>query len=191
MRNDDEKELVLGNKQLLSLFFVAAVLCGVCFAIGYMVGRNTSKATAVTTDPVVAASIEGRRQQPDAPPQLPSAEPQSLAPGETKPALDPAASAPPPAPEPKPTRPPEPDPLPVETPETGTSYLQVAALPRPEAEKMVQTLRDERLPVIMALSPKPGFFRVLVGPYRQTVQLSDAKTKLKNLGFNSAFVQKQ
>ena len=79
----------------------------------------------------------------------------------------------------------------VATPEPSASYLQVAALPRPDAEAMVRTLREQHFPAIVAVSPKPGFFRVLVGPYHQTVQLSDAKSKLKGLGFNSAFVQKQ
>ena len=76
-------------------------------------------------------------------------------------------------------------------PESNSSYLQVAALPRPDAESMLRTLRDQHFPGIVAASPKPGFYRVLVGPYRQMVQLSDAKSKLKALGFNNAFVQKQ
>lgn len=204
MRQDDERELVLGNKQLLSLFFVAAALCGVCFAIGYMVGRNTSKANLPATDQATASGPEGRRPQPDLPAQestLPPAEP-SPAPTETRPAEDTsgaqvAASNPTPVkPEPKPYEEPKSskvsdDPLAVSTPQVGASYLQVAALPRPDAESMVKTLRDQKFPVIMALSSKPTFFRVLVGPYRQTVQLSDAKSKLKTLGFNGAFVQKQ
>ena len=204
MRQDNERELVLGNKQLLSLFFVAAALCGVCFAIGYMVGRNTSKASISASDQPPGGTTEGRRQQPEAPTesQLPPPEPAVTAPTETKPAVDaPAADAKSAeartstaapkayveAPKPKPTE----DPLTVATPEVGASYLQVSALPRPDAEGMVKTLREQKLPVIMALSSKQGFYRVLVGPYRQTVALSDAKSKLKTLGFNGAFVQKQ
>jgi Flp pilus assembly protein protease CpaA len=45
---DGEKELVLGNKQLISLFFVVVALCGVFFAMGYMIGRNTSKVALLT-----------------------------------------------------------------------------------------------------------------------------------------------
>ena len=40
---DGEKELVLGNKQLISLFFVVVALCGVFFAMGYMVRGNSIK----------------------------------------------------------------------------------------------------------------------------------------------------
>lgn len=205
MRQDNERELVLGNKQLLSLFFVAAALCGVCFAIGYMVGRNTSKASISASDQPPGGTTEGRRQQPDAPteshPQ--PAEPALAAPTETKPAVDAApasdaksaetltATAEPKAyveaPKSKSTE----DPLSVATPEVGASYLQVSALPRPDAEGVVKTLREQQFPVIMALSSKQGFYRVLVGPYRHTVALSDAKSKLKALGFNGAFVPKQ
>lgn len=40
-RNDDgEMELVLGNKQLLSVLFILTVLLGVFFTMGYVVGRN-------------------------------------------------------------------------------------------------------------------------------------------------------
>jgi cell division septation protein DedD len=40
-RNEEgEFELVLGNKQLLSVFFILVVLLGVFFTMGYIVGRN-------------------------------------------------------------------------------------------------------------------------------------------------------
>ena len=40
-RNEDgEMELVLGNKQLLSVLFILVVLLGVFFTMGYVVGRN-------------------------------------------------------------------------------------------------------------------------------------------------------
>jgi hypothetical protein len=37
-RQDEEFELVLGNKQLLSLFFVVVVLFAIFFSFGYTVG---------------------------------------------------------------------------------------------------------------------------------------------------------
>src|SRR5580698_7373312 len=43
-RTDGEHELVLGNKQLLSAFFVVVVLLGVFFTMGYFVGKNTAAA---------------------------------------------------------------------------------------------------------------------------------------------------
>ena len=41
-QTEGEKELVLGNKQLISLFFVVVALCGVFFAMGYMMGRPSA-----------------------------------------------------------------------------------------------------------------------------------------------------
>ena len=42
-RNDDgEFELILGNRQLMSVFFIVVILLGVFFAMGYIVGRNSS-----------------------------------------------------------------------------------------------------------------------------------------------------
>ena len=58
-QTDGEKELVLGNKQLISLFFVVVALCGVFFALGYMIGRNTSKPLTANLEnnaPVAAAA---------------------------------------------------------------------------------------------------------------------------------------
>ena len=49
MKNQEtgEFELVLGNKQLLSGFFIVVVLFGVFFVMGYIVGRNSSPASRV------------------------------------------------------------------------------------------------------------------------------------------------
>ena len=51
---DGEFELVLGNKQLLSMFFVVVVLLGVFFVMGYIVGRNS--APLVSAEPYHSAS---------------------------------------------------------------------------------------------------------------------------------------
>jgi outer membrane biosynthesis protein TonB len=45
---EGEFELVLGNKQLLSVFFVAVLLLGVFFTMGYIVGRNLAPANTLT-----------------------------------------------------------------------------------------------------------------------------------------------
>ena len=46
-RNDDgEFELILGNRQLMSVFFIVVILLGVFFAMGYIVGRNSNTAGA-------------------------------------------------------------------------------------------------------------------------------------------------
>lgn len=44
--DDGEFELILGNRQLLSVFFVVVMLLGVFFAMGYIVGKSSIPAEA-------------------------------------------------------------------------------------------------------------------------------------------------
>ena len=227
--NDGERELVLGNKQLLTIFFVAVLLCGVFFAMGYVVGGNSAKSSLTagmtTTDSTTTPGTEGKREQPAVPTdsgsatpapqdnagQLPTAEPQMAdnnpaAAGAQPVATPPAAT---PAPNPVTVAPgespraiaaaakaaaaaaPAAGDMPVSTPESGASYMQIAATARPTAEDLVRTMREKKLPAILAVSSKPALFRVLVGPYRSTYSLSQAKIELKSLGFQDPLVYKQ
>ncbi|MDP9115589.1 MAG: hypothetical protein M3O20_18170, partial [Acidobacteriota bacterium] len=43
---DGEFELILANRQLLSVFFIVVILLGVFFTMGYIVGRNSGTVTA-------------------------------------------------------------------------------------------------------------------------------------------------
>jgi cell division septation protein DedD len=206
---DGEKELVLGNRQLISLFFVVVALCGVFFAMGYLIGRNSSKGivagTAPSADappatalapaspadaappaesPAAADNQGGPEAQPAAVQTQAQTQPAPTQPAQTQPARDTPA---------KPAAPPPPSAAAnaVVTPEAGATYLQVTALHRADADNLVKTLREQNLPAVVAASSKEDLFRVLVGPYHQTAQVAEAKDKLKALGFANAFVQKQ
>jgi type IV secretory pathway VirB10-like protein len=48
---DGEFELILGNRQLLSVFFIVVILLGVFFTMGYIVGRNSSPVTTADATP--------------------------------------------------------------------------------------------------------------------------------------------
>ena len=61
-KTDGEYELVLGNRQLLSAFFIIVILFGVFFTMGYVVGRNSAPAVAASVLPPVVAT----NQQPEA-----------------------------------------------------------------------------------------------------------------------------
>ncbi len=52
MRNNEtgEFELVVGNKQLLSGFFIVVLLFAVAFAMGYVVGQNTQRPAKLASD---------------------------------------------------------------------------------------------------------------------------------------------
>ncbi len=102
-QNGGEKELILGNKQLISLFFIVVALCGVFFAMGYMVRGNSIKGTVSTTGDNTPSASDGaiKRQQPEPPREnSEAAPPDAMAPAEntartgTHPAED-TPSAPP------------------------------------------------------------------------------------------------
>ena len=39
---EGEFELILGNRQLISVFLIVVILLGVFFSMGYIVGRNSA-----------------------------------------------------------------------------------------------------------------------------------------------------
>lgn len=203
---ENEKELILGNKQLISLFFLVVAMCGAFFAFGYMIGRNATKTATVTGSEAGAAqasgSAGGTTQGAAAETQpgdqgTPAIEAQAPV-TETQPAQDtPAASAPlastPPPPAAAVSAPAagrSPVPVSVAQIDSGGTYLQVTALRKADADNLVKTLREQNLPALTAESSKADLIRVLVGPYQQTAQVAEAKAKLKTLGFANAFVQK-
>jgi cell division septation protein DedD len=203
-QTDGEKELVLGNKQLISLFFVVVALCGVFFAGGYMIGRNTSKTAGANlegTPPAAAASVGAESALPQSPAQSQESEPPRETAGEEPQPPSPAPADSQPAASPTPSAatqtqaahdtPAVPAAVPGAVPDTtGALWLQVTALRRSDADNLVKTLREQNFPAVLADSSKPDLFRVLVGPYHQTADVADAKARLKSLGFANAFVQK-
>jgi cell division septation protein DedD len=178
-----EFELVLGNRQLLSLAAIVVILFGVFFTMGFIVGRNSTPFPRAAPEPapLPSGSVEARPQ--------PSAKPaaQEPAPGAEAgaPVTQPARpDAPPEAPRTEAVKPEamvEPDP--------DQSYLQVAAIPRRDAEILVDTLRKKGFPAMLATGPN-DLFRVLVGPYKDRDALGKAKSDLEGAGFKNAFVPK-
>lgn len=191
-QTEGEKELVLGNKQLVSFFFVVLALCGVFFALGYMIGRNSSKTTVLGSDTSTTGSTAATvspipRDQDAEPPRVSDAAPvpaaapaDGPAPVKTAPVSEAARenSA-------RETQVHE-----IAAPEAGALYLQVTALRRGDAENLVKTLREQNFPALLAPSSKPELFRVMVGPYHRTALAADAKARLKTLGFGDAILKK-
>ena len=68
-KNDEgEFELVLGNRQLISVFLIVVVLLGVFFSMGYIVGRNLAdgrvrKQPATTNQPAIRIRRTPRHRQ--------------------------------------------------------------------------------------------------------------------------------
>src|SRR5438045_7643 len=158
MKNNEtgEFELVVGNRQLLSAFFIVVLLFAVSFAMGYVVGQNTQH--SVKTADLPSSSLTAPNS---------SDRPQPLSPVATAPGTAPAGEQP----RPDPNAPPQPTTQPVQpaTPPsveqqpTGTapaaaasssdlppgSFWQVMAVGQSTAEAVRQTLKDKGFPVVL------------------------------------------
>lgn len=210
--SENETEILLGNKQLLGIFFVIAVLLGVAFTGGYMVGRgsNEKKAAAVSAPagPTMPnASVTGgethsvgatangdvepsRSGNPDqtqtapAPIDIPAANNEAPlgSPKKEQRSKAEAAEAAPPA---------EDTATPL-IPQPGQIFLQVAAVSRDEAEGVADVLHRKGFRAHAV--PKPGnpkIYRVLIGPVRDAGDLSATREALrKRAGFREIIVQK-
>src|SRR5436309_15661462 len=79
MKNNEtgEFELVVGDRQLLSAFFLVVLLCAGAFLMGYVVGQNgprSSKAAADSIQPAPSVSASDARPQPLPPASIPASE---------------------------------------------------------------------------------------------------------------------
>ncbi|MGI8988080.1 MAG: SPOR domain-containing protein [Bryobacteraceae bacterium] len=192
-----EHDMILGNKQLLSVFFIVVVLLGVFFTMGYIIGRNTGALATVNADggaatakPVatqadkpsraISPEARGASEPETAALPLPNASPQGVSQGltqqaqpydESRAAEHPAANLPAIEKGPAPTE--------------GRKYLQVMAVKRQDAEKVEKILNGQGFPATLRESSKEGLIRVLVGPYPDRPALSKAKDDLKSAGFDA------
>jgi cell division protein FtsN len=204
-KTEGEYELVLGNRQLLSAFFIIVILFGVFFTMGYVVGRNSTpgvSASSAGAQRPEAAPASTPAQSAAAPPvsappkeeakeSEPEAKPVETKPVETKP-VETAPVAPPEKPPAKAEAPPRRASAPktapssagaVVNPGPGNMYLQVMAVEQPQAGVVMATLKQKGFPAVLAQSPNPTLFRVMVGPYADAAGLGKAKAQLENAGF--------
>lgn len=142
---EGEFELILGNKQLLSVFFIVVVLLGVFFTMGYIVGRNTAETTLTANSPakplvVEAGTVPG--SPAPSPVQIPATMPS---------ATDPApVAAPPPKPKPQPVQ------VPAAPKPQTPSPKPVAATPKPTPKPPVPKPQATPPPVTPTPAPASG-----------------------------------
>jgi cell division septation protein DedD len=194
-RNGGEQELVLGNKQLLSAFFVVAILLGVFFTMGYFVGRNSTGA-ANASGPA-SNSAQTRPDSTDKPGAAsPQAAPQDDTPqasGRNPPvsgADDPSGARNAASSDSSAAKPPRESSVvdrdqSLARPTSEQMYLQVFALRRADADNEVKVLKDHGFPALIGESSKQGIYRVLVGPFKTQTELGHVKSALKAKGFDS------
>src|SRR5258708_13350531 len=77
MRNNEtgEFELVVGNRQLLSGFFIVVLLFAVAFAMGYVVGQNSPKALRAASVEPAPVSLTPSDARPQPAQSIPAATP--------------------------------------------------------------------------------------------------------------------
>jgi cell division protein FtsN len=198
-----EFELVVGNRQLLSIIFIVMVLFGVVFTMGYFVGRNSAPENPVVAaaPPPEANTAAGRPTPSEMPAPQQPAQTETLDPGQARitpagtgsavpqaaapavPGAEPSAAAPVEQAPPRPA--PQPEPAAGGQPGPGQVFLQVAAVKRPEAELIVIVLKKKGFSALIAPVPNDILFRVLVGPLQDSAALGKAKTDLEVAGFRS------
>jgi cell division protein FtsN len=189
-KTDGEYELVLGNRQLLSAFFIIVIMFGVFFTMGYVVGRNSAPPAAASA---ANTAVTAQRPEAPAPAPPPQQDAKESVPVESKPAeTRPVETRPV---ETKPVAPPEARPAPparaddssggvaAVKPGPGNMYLQVAAAAQPQAGVVVDTLKQKGFPALLAQGPNATLFRVMVGPFADAATLGKAKADLENAGF--------
>ncbi|MGC2658309.1 MAG: SPOR domain-containing protein [Bryobacteraceae bacterium] len=213
--SESETEILLGNKQLLGIFFVIAVLLGIAFTGGYMVGRGSGdkKAAAVIlpagpTTPVTRNPPAGETHSVGAAPNPDESQPVGAADQPVDiPATGKGVASTEDAPLGSPRRKEheaktearEQEPVPVNTdsgaawaPEPGQTFLQVAATTRDEAEAVADVLQKKGFRAHAV--PKPGnpkLYRILIGPVRDAGDLSNTREALRDkAGFREVIVQK-
>jgi len=174
----NEFELVLGNKQLLSVFFIVVILLGVFFTMGYVVGRNSAPVDA-------ARRVEQNYDRQNAPSAVPaSTSAQREAPtAESIGVNDPPVQAKPAKPESNTPRSVQVAPLTVTQPEVGQTYLQVLAVAKSEAEVLAEVLAKKGFHALVAPGPNDKVFRVLVGPANDASHVIKLRADLEAAGF--------
>lgn len=184
--NENETEILLGNKQLLGIFFVVAILLGVAFTGGYMVGRGSIEKKAAETTASAnqnATAVETHAIPADSSPAEPAARESTSAPANSGSKSEAArdtnsgdSAAVPGA---------------VFTPQKGQVFLQVAAVGPDEAQGIADVLRRKGFHANAA--PKPGtakVYRVLIGPIHGPGELSSTRDSLRKTGFRDVILQR-
>lgn len=193
---EGEFELILGNRQLMSVFFIVVVLLAVFFAMGYVVGRNSGPLSVAdatgtrkpeTSPLVVDSAARARSAQPPAATEASGGETASTkrrgadsdaepAPARGRQPQDTHETA-------KAAQPPHEDTASSQAGGLSGTYLQLAATSQHEAEVLADVLRKKSFKALAVEIPeKPGTFRVLVGPLADGT-INKTRADLSGAGF--------
>ena len=200
-KEDDQvrdTEITLSTGKLLGIFFALAIVCGVFFTMGYLLGKSNSAGGKTEIVATVPSSSAGKpyagNRTPEAvtqtcPPGSPNC---AAAAGTTDTSSTAKASDQPP-----PVQPPSGSKTPDQstTPSAGTDakagtassfMVQVAAVSKQEdAEILVTALRKKQYPVFIANAAGDPLFHVQVGPFSDRKDAEAMRTRLSGDGYNA------
>jgi DedD protein len=200
-KEDDQvrdTEITLSTGKLLGIFFALAIVCGVFFTMGYLLGKSNSAGGKTEIVATVPSSSTGK---PYAGNRTPEAVTQTCPPGSpncaaaagttdtssTAKASDQQSAVQPPSGSKTPDQ--------STTPPAGTDakagtassfMVQVAAVSKQEdAEILVTALRKKQYPVFIANAAGDPLFHVQVGPFSDRKDAEAMRTRLSGDGYNA------
>ncbi len=188
-RNQEgEFELVLGNKQLLSLFFLVVVLFAVFFSLGYMVGKSVAPfpSSAATNVGVSPAAGGGE----PAPSPVKTAREEAREPAGPVTETQPARGEPQTATSQSARLPAEPPPSSHRPPNAAQVasqlHLQVAAVRvKADAEALVASLQNKGYKALLHAGAPDNWYRVVIGPFDSDRAAQEMKAQLEKDGYKS------
>jgi DedD protein len=192
-----DTEITLSTGKLLGIFFALAIVCGVFFTMGYLLGKSTSAGGRTEIVATVPSSSAGK---PYAGNRTPEAVTQTCPPGSPNcaPAAtsDTSSSAKAPDQQPQVQQPSGSKTSDQSTTQSAgtdakngaaTSFMvQVAAVSKQEdAEILVTALRKKQYPVFIANAAGDPLFHVQVGPFSDRKDAEAMRTRLSGDGYNA------
>ena len=194
-REKRDTELTLGFGTLLGIFFALVILCGLCFGLGYEVGRGSATPSALLASGTPAKTSKTKKSAPPAETQTAAFEaPQSKQSTTTTPSATSASAAlsQPSAPSAKaaaqPSRP-APQTHVQSYPANSFYMVQIAAVSNPEdGEVLVNALKRHGY-LASARREDDGRIHVRIGPFGTRDDANHWRQKLLNDGYNASVEQ--
>jgi DedD protein len=191
-----DTEITLSTGKLLGIFFALAIVCGVFFTMGYLLGKSTS--AGGRTEIVASVPSSGNAAgKPAAGNKTPETTTQTCPPGSPNcsPATTPADTT---------SKPPDqsagqaggsktpdqsastPGGAEVKNGAGGSFMVQVAAVSKQEdAEILKNALQKKQYPVFIANSAGDPLFHVQVGPFSEKKDADAMRARLAGDGYNA------
>ena len=184
---EGEFEVLLGNKQLLSVFFIVLILMAIFFTMGYVLGRDSASRGTYAQQPAPSPVPSTQSQTsgfPEASPGPAATPAESSKEAEAKTGTQSQQQLPTKIPA-KPAPPPPPASSVQAGPARGLVFLQVAVGKRADTELFSSVLRKKGFPVVIAPGPTADVYRVLVGPFTDDTTQRKTRTELEKAGFKN------